>query len=71
MHFLHQLASDLGANLRYGTRVVNVNLETKSVTLENGEVIQGDIIVGADGSEGTTRPVFEPNDDEPLVNVYR
>ncbi len=69
---MHELASELGAKVRYGTRVVSVDLEAKSVTLENGEVIEGDIIVGADGSEGATRPVFEPDGDEvPLVNVYR
>ncbi|KAF9450469.1 FAD/NAD(P)-binding domain-containing protein [Macrolepiota fuliginosa MF-IS2] len=71
IHFLHDIANELGAKLRYGARVVEVDVEGKSVTLETGEVIKGDIIVGADGADGISRPLFDSEeDDEPLVNVY-
>lgn len=52
--------------------MVEVDLEEKSVKLASGEVIKGDIIVGADGANGVSRPLFESEeDDEDLVNVYR
>lgn len=72
MQFLHEIAEELGAELNYGIKVVDVNLEEKTVTLENGQVIQGDIIVGADGADGISRPLFNADEDqEALVNVYR
>ncbi|KAF1933856.1 FAD binding domain-containing protein [Didymella exigua CBS 183.55] len=44
------------AILKTRSRVVNVNTADGTVTLENGEVVQGDVVVGADGVHSKTRP---------------
>lgn len=35
--------------LRTSSRVVDVDPATATVTLENGETVQGDLVIGADG----------------------
>jgi salicylate hydroxylase len=49
-----------GALVRFGTPVEGVDEELAHVTLADGEVVKGDVIVGADGSKGALRNlVFE------------
>lgn len=46
---LYQAALDKGATIRLGCQVVSVDEQTPSVTLKSGEVVHGDVIIGADG----------------------
>ena len=49
---LHKILSDLAAPfmaLRLNSRVVDVDPDAPSVTLASGEVVYGDLVVGADG----------------------
>jgi len=71
VRFLHDIAEDLGAELHYSAKVVAVDMEKKTVTLEDGRVFEGDVIVGADGIDGISRPIFEAEEPEPFVNLYR
>ncbi|THH13127.1 hypothetical protein EW146_g7059 [Bondarzewia mesenterica] len=60
---LYETALELGARIRTRAEVVSVDVEGRSVTLTTGEVIQGDVIVGADGAKGLCREtVVGPND---------
>lgn len=40
----------LGVELRLKADVQDINFESTEVTLSNGEVISGDVIIGADGN---------------------
>ncbi|PNS19529.1 Kynurenine 3-monooxygenase [Sphaceloma murrayae] len=40
--------------LRLGARVVSVDSESGEVTLENGEIVRGDVVIGADGIRSAT-----------------
>jgi 2-polyprenyl-6-methoxyphenol hydroxylase-like FAD-dependent oxidoreductase len=44
------------AILKTRSRVVDVNPQEGSVTLDNGEIVYGDVVVGADGVHSKTRP---------------
>jgi salicylate hydroxylase len=44
-----------GAAVRFGARVVAIDDARARVTLESGEVVEADIVVGADGARGVTR----------------
>lgn len=44
------------AILKTRSRVVDVNTAEGTVSLENGEVVQSDIVIGADGVHSNTRP---------------
>jgi salicylate hydroxylase len=68
---LRGIAKYLGAELNYSTKVVKVDVENKTVTLEDGRVFEGDVIVGADGIDGITRPIFEAEAPEPFAKMYR
>jgi len=46
------------AQLRKGSRVVNVDAITSTVILENGEAIKGDLVIGADGVHSISRKVI-------------
>lgn len=46
---LHKLAMELGVKVELGSTVVDYDLDTPSLTLENGSVRHGDLIIGADG----------------------
>ena len=52
---LHDAAKEAGVELRWNSEVVKVCSSDMSVTLKDGEVIRGDVIVGADGRESTVR----------------
>ncbi|EJF67219.1 FAD/NAD(P)-binding domain-containing protein [Dichomitus squalens LYAD-421 SS1] len=52
---LYDRATELGAQVRYGANVVDIDVENREVTLENGEKLVGDVLVGADGEYGVSR----------------
>ncbi len=52
---MHDAAVEAGVQVRYGANVVNVDAETQEVTLESGEQIGADVLVGADGEFGLCR----------------
>ncbi|KZT21551.1 FAD/NAD(P)-binding domain-containing protein [Neolentinus lepideus HHB14362 ss-1] len=54
---LHKLAVQAGAEVRFHSRVVDIDPGTPSVTLDTGEKLQADIVIGADGSDGVVRQV--------------
>lgn len=53
--FLYQLGHEAGAKYRANAKVVSVDVPGKSVTLESGEVLRADVIIGADGRHGLCR----------------
>ncbi|KAH9924441.1 uncharacterized protein B0H18DRAFT_1012193 [Fomitopsis serialis] len=64
---LYETAVTSGANLRGDAKVVTVDLsgERPSVTLESGEQVTADVIVGADGTHSVSRSLMlEPEEDE-------
>ncbi|OBZ66109.1 3-hydroxybenzoate 6-hydroxylase 1 [Grifola frondosa] len=68
---LHDAAAEHGADLRSLSRVVSVNVdpERPSVTLESGEVLYADVLIGADGISGVCRPTVmrDAQQEDPLV----
>ncbi|TVY14426.1 FAD-dependent monooxygenase OpS4 [Lachnellula arida] len=53
------------AQLRTGSKVVSVDAITSTVTLENGEAIKGDLVVGADGVHSISRKVVSKDNPQP------
>ncbi|KAI1787246.1 FAD/NAD(P)-binding domain-containing protein [Ganoderma leucocontextum] len=74
---LHQLLFDLAVpftTLRLNSAVVGVDPDAPSVTLASGEVVRGDVIVGADGIKSLVQRVVlgHTNPAEPTGDaVYR
>jgi salicylate hydroxylase len=52
---LYRFALSLGVDVRFGAWVSTIDGETGQVTLKSGEVIAGDLIVGADGLNSLAR----------------
>lgn len=52
---LLETALELGAKVRTNARVSSVDAEAHTVTLSTGEVLKGDIVIGADGAKGVCR----------------
>lgn len=52
---LFNIATASGAEIRFGCRVQTLDPAEPSVTLEDGRVIHGDIIIGADGNRSLVR----------------
>ncbi|PIL31405.1 hypothetical protein GSI_06106 [Ganoderma sinense ZZ0214-1] len=48
-------AIELGAEIQYDAHVVDIDVESRQVTLENGKTVSGDVLVGADGELGVSR----------------
>lgn len=46
---LWDIAQELGVELRLGSEAEEIDFDGPSVRLTTGEVVQGDVIVGADG----------------------
>ena len=46
---LHDLAIDLGVTIKLGCEVVSYDSAAPSLTLQNGQIIDSDLIVAADG----------------------
>ncbi len=74
---LHKLLFDLAAphmTLRLNSTVVGVDPEAPSVTLKSGEVVGGDVVIGADGVKSLVQRVVlgHTNPAEPTGDaVYR
>ena len=52
---LYNKAIELGAEIQYDAHVVDIDVESQQVTLQNGKTVSGDVIVGADGEFGVSR----------------
>jgi len=61
---LLETALELGAEARTNTEVVEIAGDCRSVRLASGEVLQADVIIGADGSQGMCRRLVCPQDPE-------
>ncbi|EIN04666.1 FAD/NAD(P)-binding domain-containing protein [Punctularia strigosozonata HHB-11173 SS5] len=55
---LRELAVNSGCTIRYNCKVVKVDAVEGSVRLESGEVVSGNIVVGADGKGSRVRDVI-------------
>lgn len=51
-------AEDLGVELRLGSRVADIDFDTSKLTLESGETLHADLLVGADGLWSKCRERF-------------
>ncbi|KAF8590084.1 FAD/NAD(P)-binding domain-containing protein [Ramaria rubella] len=54
---MFRLAEEAGVTIRLGCKVTSVDPREASVTLSSGEVIRGDLVVGADGDQSYVRDV--------------
>ena len=61
-------ATELGVRLRLSSEVINVDFDTPSVTLRDGEVIGCDIVLCADGLWSPTRTKFLGHARPPLAS---
>lgn len=52
---LYQNAVEAGVDFRFGLRVIEVDEEKPSVTLEDGSEVSADLIIGADGANSIVR----------------
>ncbi|KAI0722415.1 FAD/NAD(P)-binding domain-containing protein [Fomitopsis betulina] len=52
---LYEAAIAQGAEVRFNARVVDVEPEEGAVQLDSGEILQADVIIGADGERGLCR----------------
>ncbi|KAL0945526.1 hypothetical protein HGRIS_001008 [Hohenbuehelia grisea] len=53
--FLYDTAISAGAKVRLGAVVSSIDPEARTVSLDSGEVLNADVIVGADGQWGVSR----------------
>jgi 2-polyprenyl-6-methoxyphenol hydroxylase-like FAD-dependent oxidoreductase len=52
--------------------VASIDPYNRTVTLVGGEVLRGDVIIGADGTAGLSRQLFEDEEaGPPKMNLYR
>jgi salicylate hydroxylase len=52
---LYDTAISYGTKIRRRARVVDIDSDEGSVTLESGEVLRAHVIIGADGVDGLAR----------------
>ncbi|KAF5379737.1 hypothetical protein D9615_005787 [Tricholomella constricta] len=68
---LYEAAVDLGVHIRFSARVSSIDPDAGSVTLVSGERLTADVIVGADGTLGMSRQLFDVDEPEPHnINMY-
>lgn len=60
---LHERALDLSADIRVNSQVTDIEFETGMVTLKNGGVFRGDLVVGADGLNSICRKKLVPTEE--------
>ncbi|KAK1763153.1 hypothetical protein QBC33DRAFT_459986 [Phialemonium atrogriseum] len=58
---LSERAASLGVAVRLNSRVTKYNAESASVTLSDGTVVRGDLVVAADGIKSLARDTLHPN----------
>ncbi|KAJ6492567.1 hypothetical protein C8R47DRAFT_1319379 [Mycena vitilis] len=72
---MHDVAVSQGATIRLNSTAVAVDPERRSVTLDSGETLTADVIIGADGISGFVRPLLLAEQDiqeasEPSLCMY-
>ncbi|KAF2759669.1 FAD/NAD(P)-binding domain-containing protein, partial [Pseudovirgaria hyperparasitica] len=60
---LHDIATELGCDLRLNQHIVSVNEDEPSVTTSTGELIKGDLIIATDGMKSHLRTLILPNNN--------
>ena len=73
---MYDFAIGLGATIRLDSTAVAVDPEQRLVTLDSGETLTADVIVGADGISGLARPLLLAEQNiqeasEPSLCMYR
>jgi salicylate hydroxylase len=66
---LLETARELGATTRTNAEVVEIAENCRSVRLATGEVIEADVIIGADGSQGMCRKLVVSQDPPKATGV--
>ena len=66
---LLETARELGAKTRTNAEVVEIAEDCRSVRLATGEVIEADVIIGADGSQGMCRRLVVPQDPPKAAGI--
>jgi salicylate hydroxylase len=66
---LLETAQELGAKTRTNAEVVQIAEDCRSLRLATGEVIEADIIIGADGSQGMCRRLVVSQDPPKATGV--
>ncbi|KAJ8518625.1 hypothetical protein ONZ45_g4305 [Pleurotus djamor] len=56
-------ALSIGVEIKFSSKVVHVDSRNATVILDNGESLQGDIVIGADGHGSLVRQAFINDDD--------
>lgn len=59
---LYTRAVELGADIRVNTRVTDIEFEAGRVTTQKGDVVEGDLVIGADGLNSICRSKLVPTD---------
>lgn len=59
VNMLYDAAIDAGVILRFSSDVASVNPRRPTVTLTTGEVISGDVVIGADGPLSLCQRIIE------------
>lgn len=67
MRLLYDEAIKQGVKFRLGTTAISIDPEQGEITMDSGDVLQADVIVGADGIAGLSRQILlqEEDIDEP------
>lgn len=55
---LVEAAEALGVTFRLGATVKDIDLDTASVLLKSGEIVKGDVVIGADGLNSTCTEIL-------------
>jgi salicylate hydroxylase len=66
---LLETARELGAKTRANAEVVEIAKDCRSVRLASGEVLEADVIIGADGSHGMCRKLVVPQDPPKATGI--
>ena len=64
---LYDIATELGADIRFGCHVSQLGADGRSIILESGETLSADIVVGAESVQGLCRSAIVPNDAEEKI----
>ncbi|KAJ7162331.1 hypothetical protein C8R46DRAFT_1164441 [Mycena filopes] len=72
---MYDVAVRQGATIRLSTTAVAVDPGKRAVTLDSGEILTADVIIGADGISGLVRPLLLAEQDipepvEPSLSMY-
>ncbi|GAA5985747.1 hypothetical protein JCM11641_007201 [Rhodosporidiobolus odoratus] len=61
---------ELGVPIHMGTPVLSYDAEAPSITLETGDIVRCDIVIGADGIKSQTRELVLGFEDKPKSSGY-